>query len=221
MSRVSLPTEKEQKPFKTWFKDVTNVMGFVPNSMLQFIKVPAVFSGASLLITMFITDVKKGKPSLFFKLIWKHLGWSMKFAKDKTRISLALRFFLAHTVSRAAQCEYCEAHTIQEAEHNGASQAQLNAIRNFENSDAFSESEKAALRMAYAAGLVPNAVTDKHFEDLKKYYVDDQIMDIMGTICSFGFLNRWNSTLATKLEPIPLAKAEKYLQPSGWTIGKH
>jgi len=36
-----------------------------------------------------------------------------------------------------------------------------------------------------------------------------------------GFLARWNTTLATPLEPEPLATGRRYLAPLGWSPGAH
>jgi hypothetical protein len=40
---------------------------------------------------------------------------------------------------------------------------------------------------------------------------DEQVVEIVGVIAMFGFLNRWNDTLATPLEDEPLEFAEKHL----------
>jgi hypothetical protein len=40
-------------------------------------------------------------------------------------------------------------------------------------------------------------------------------------IALFGFLNRWNDTMATPLEDEPIAVGERYLKRGGWTAGKH
>ena len=42
----------------------------------------------------------------------------------------------------------------------------------------------------------------------------------MGVICLFGWLNRWNDTLATTLEPSPLRFAQRHVG-DGWSPGKH
>jgi hypothetical protein len=46
-------------------------------------------------------------------------------------------------------------------------------------------------------------------------------VEIVGVIAMFGFLNRWNDTLATPLEDEPVATAEKYLASNGWCVAKH
>jgi hypothetical protein len=49
----------------------------------------------------------------------------------------------------------------------------------------------------------------------------EQVVEIVGVIAMFGFLNRWNDTLATPLEEEPLAFAERHLAAHGWDVGKH
>ena len=50
---------------------------------------------------------------------------------------------------------------------------------------------------------LPSAVTDAVFERLREHYSDREILEITAVIALFGFLNRWNSTLATDLEALP------------------
>lgn len=132
-----------------------------------------------------------------------------------------LRQMIAHISSAAAGCAYCQAHTAHGAEHRGADAAKLEALWTFETSDLFSAAEKAALSLALAAGSVPNQSTDDHFAALKAHFSEDEIVEIVGVIALFGFLNRWNDTLATTLEDSPLAFAEAHLAPKGWLGDRH
>ncbi len=59
------------------------------------------------------------------------------------------------------------------------------------------------------------------FEKFKPSWSDGQIVEIVAMIALFGFLNRWNDTLATPLEDEALALGEKYLAPHGWDAGRH
>jgi hypothetical protein len=85
----------------------------------------------------------------------------------------------------------------------------------------FSDADRAALRLAHHAALVPNAVTDEDFEELRGHFDDGEIVELMTMIALFGFLNRWNDTLATDLEATPLALASDVIGPAGWEPGKH
>jgi hypothetical protein len=40
-------------------------------------------------------------------------------------------------------------------------------------------------------------------------------------ITLFGFLNRFNDTMATELEGSPIAAGQRFLAERGWTVGKH
>ena len=72
-----------------------------------------------------------------------------------------------------------------------------------------------------AGAAIPNAATDEMFIELKKHWSEEQIVEIVGVISMFGFLNRWNDTLATPLEDEPIEVGEKFLAGHGWSVGKH
>ena len=63
--------------------------------------------------------------------------------------------------------------------------------------------------------------TDADFEDLRKHFTEYQIVEIVSVVSMFGFLNRWNDTLATPLEEEPIDFGEKHLSGNGWSAGKH
>jgi hypothetical protein len=44
---------------------------------------------------------------------------------------------------------------------------------------------------------------------------------MLAAVCLYGFLNRWNDTMATELEETPRAISERYLAFIGWDGGKH
>ena len=98
----------------------------------------------------------------------------------------------------------------------------LEEVWDYSNSAVFSNAEKSALDFASAAASVPNKVTEKEISQLKTYWNDSDIVEIMGVIALFGFLNRWNDSMGSSLEDLPIEKGEKYLKkPTNWTIGKH
>jgi alkylhydroperoxidase family enzyme len=85
----------------------------------------------------------------------------------------------------------------------------------------FSAAEKAALAFARAATAVPNAVTDAIAAELRAHWAPEDIVEIMGVIALFGYLNRWNDSMGSALEDLPMAAAEQRLGPTGWHGGKH
>jgi alkylhydroperoxidase family enzyme len=123
--------------------------------------------------------------------------------------------------SRAAGCTYCQAHTGHTAHRNGVDEEKLQAAFDYETSPLFDAKEHAALRLAHHAALVPNAAEDAHFDELRKHFDEEEIVDIVSVIALFGYLNRWNDTMATTLEQSPLAFGEQTLAAGGWQAGKH
>jgi len=110
---------------------------------------------------------------------------------------------------------------ILASERFGASPDRLATIHDFENSPHFTEAEKAAFRYGKAAAQVPNAVTPEMGADLRKHYIDGDIVEITAVIALFGYLNRWNDSMGTTLEDKPVAAGKKHLQATGWDVGKH
>ena len=63
-------------------------------------------------------------------------------------------------------------------------------------------------------------MTDDDFAELERHYTEAQIVDIVAVIALFGFLNRFNDTMATELETSPIEAGKRYLTGRGWTVGK-
>ena len=136
-------------------------------------------------------------------------------------LSREVKQLIAFVTSNAAGCRYCQAHTAHGAENAGVSPAKIQAAFEFETSDLFDNAERAALRVAAHGGMAPNAVTPDHMAALREHFSDRQCIEIVAVIALFGFLNRWNDTLATQLEDKPRAFAEETLATGGWQVGKH
>jgi uncharacterized peroxidase-related enzyme len=132
-----------------------------------------------------------------------------------------LKQLVAYVASATTGCRYCQAHTAQSASRVGVEAAKLDAAFEFETNELFSDAERAALRLARDAALVPNGVTDAHFDELKRDYSEEQIAEIVGVIALFGWLNRWNDTMATTLEASPLRWAGEHLRRDVWEPGTH
>jgi uncharacterized peroxidase-related enzyme len=126
---------------------------------------------------------------------------------------------VAHVASRAAGCSYCQAHTAHSAHRAGASEEKIAAAFEYETSALFDDAERAALRLANDAAVIPNAVTDEHFAELRKHFDDAQVVELVSVISLFGYLNRWNDTMATTLEADARGFAEQSLP--AWDVGKH
>ncbi|MCB2069105.1 MAG: carboxymuconolactone decarboxylase family protein, partial [Ottowia sp.] len=71
------------------------------------------------------------------------------------------------------------------------------------------------------AASQPNDVDDALFARMREHWSEAQIVEILGVVAMFGFLNRWNDSMGTPLEPVPTAVAEQAVGSQGWTPGKH
>ena len=128
---------------------------------------------------------------------------------------------IALLASSVAGCRYCEAHTALAATRYGASAELMRQLWDFRSSPLFTESERAAFEFALAAASVPNAVTPVLTLQLHAHWDEGEIVEILGVIGLFGFLNRWNDSMATALEPGAATVAQEHLGRRGWTPGKH
>lgn len=141
---------------------------------------------------------------------------------DSLTIPRTLRNLMFHIMSYEAGCRYCQAHSIGSLAHDpDVPPEKLDAIWEYETSPHYSDAERAALRFAQASACVPNAVTDREFDDLKQHYSEDQIVEIVAALSLGAFINRWNDTMASELEDGPRSLAETVLGPKGWEVGKH
>ena len=195
MARVQPPEGAEPEGFAERFAVMREISGYVPNSMLTMALRPKILEAVMSLGTAVMLEpgeVPKG-----------------------------LKWMIAHIVSNAAGCRYCQAHTAHNAHRAEIPDEKIDQLWSYDRSPLFSAAERAALDLALAAGQVPNAATDAHFTALKQHFDDGQIVEIVSVISLFGWFNRWNDTMATDLEQGPLGFAGAHLAPTGWEVGNH
>ncbi len=141
--------------------------------------------------------------------------------ENKGRVTSALKRMIAWVSSNATGCRYCQAHAIRAAERYGAEQEQLDNIWEYRTHPAFSEAERAALDFSLAASQVPNMVDEKTKVALYTYWNEGEIVEMLGVISLFGYLNRWNDSMGTSIEKGAVESGEQYLGKYGWEKGKH
>ncbi len=137
------------------------------------------------------------------------------------RVTSGLKRLVGYISSLTAGCRYCQAHTIRAAERYNVSQIQLDNIWEYKKHPSFSEAERAALDLAVAASCVPNAVDEAVMSSVKAHWNEGEIVEILGVIALFGFLNRWNDSMGTHLEDPAKESGETLLQKEKWSVGKH
>jgi uncharacterized peroxidase-related enzyme len=140
---------------------------------------------------------------------------------NRGRVTSEQKRLIGLVASQTAGCRYCQAHTARAAERYGGSDERISDLWNYERSGLFAPAEKAALAFAQAASSVPNAVDEQIGAELKKHWSDEDIVEILGVIALFGYLNRWNDSMATSIEAGAVESGGKHLGARGWTPGKH
>ncbi len=194
MARLA-PLDRDDLPdLAPLFGLVEQGMGFLPNSLLVMARWPELVRAFGALAATVLAP-RKVDPST--------------------------KQLVAFVASRAHGCRYCQAHTAHGAARGGVPPEKLAEAFEFETSERFSEPERAALRLARDASIAPPAVDDAHFEALRRHYDEDAILELVAVIALFGWLNRWNDTLATPLEDGPLRFARQHLASRGWEAGEH
>ena len=113
------------------------------------------------------------------------------------------------------------AHNAGASLRHGIADDKLAAVWQYRTSALFSEAERVALDFAIAAASQPNQVTDELFALMLTHWTEGQVVEITALISHFGFLNRWNDTMATPLEDEPAQIAEKHIASHGWKLGRH
>ena len=200
------------------FRTAAAAMGFVPNStrtMAHMRQLPFVFSA------LFGTIMGGDAKAIFAGL--QEVLPEQNAAEEN--LPAELLQLIAYCVSLSAGCRYCQAHTGHNTERvSGAPELQaerLAQVLNYETATCFSAAERAAIGLALAAGQVPNASGSEHFAQLRPHFSERQQVQIVAVISLFGFLNRWNDTLATTLEQAPIDFAKQTLADGGWSLSKH
>ena len=137
------------------------------------------------------------------------------------RVSSSLKRMIAWVSSNATGCRYCQAHAIRAAERYGAEKEQLDNIWDYRTHEAFSEAERAALDFSLQASQVPNTVDAAIKQRLYTYWDEGEIVEMLGVISLFGYLNRWNDSMGTIIEEGAVQSGKQHLGKHGWEEGKH
>ena len=188
-----LPWEANPQ-FRERFQHYQDTRGFVPNSILTMQRRPAIAQAFMDLNRAVLYEGTVGEE---------------------------LKMLVSLITSQASGCRYCQAHMTNLASIYQASDEKIRAVWEFETSALFTAAERAALRLAFHAALVPNEAGAEHFDELKKHFDEGQIVELVATIALFGYLNRWNDTMATTLETRAVEVADRAIGAVGWTAGKH
>ena len=189
---LSLDVNQEVRELALFFNET---LGFCPNSVLTMQHRPAI-------------------AKAFISL-------NKAVMENRGRVRSALKRLVGYVSSNAAGCRYCQAHTIRAAERYGAAEEKLANVWEYRTHPAFTEAERAALDFALAASTTPIDIDEELQTRLHKNWDDGEIVEILGVVALFGYLNRWNDSMATTLEQDAELSGQKWLAQKGWNAGKH
>lgn len=189
---LSAEHDLETKELAEFFNET---LGFCPNSVLTMQRRPA--------ISKAFINLNKAVMA------------------NEGRVTSALKRMIAWVSSNSTGCRYCQAHAIRAAERYGAEQEQLDNIWEYRTHPAFNEAERAALDFSLAASLVPNGVDAAIKKRLYEHWDEGEIVEMLGVISLFGYLNRWNDSMGTDIEEGAVESGNKYLGKHGYEVGKH
>ena len=214
MAHIDPLAREALRPLEPVLAGAEAAMGFVPNSITTMAHMPHLPIAFSILAgVVFGADIRP--------LLDNYRDAAEADASADEALPPDLVQLIAYAVSLTAGCRYCQAHTSHNAHRRGVDEEKLSELLQYETSDRFTDAERAVIAIALAAGEVPNAAGAQHIAALKAHFSERQIVQIVAVISLFGFLNRWNDTMATELEDSPTEFAERVLGDGGWQLGKH
>lgn len=186
------PDDVELQKLITFYNET---LGFCPNSVKTMFRRPAI--------------------------AYAFINLNKAVMENKGNVTSDLKRFIGFVSSYQAGCSYCQAHTIRAAERYDATPEKLENIWDFQTHSAFSDAERVALEFALKSSAIPNQVDDEIATKMRLHWTDDDIVEILGVVALFGFLNRWNDSMGTPIEDGANESGLLYLESRGWTVGKH
>ena len=192
VSPLDRNSTKQAKEMATFYDET---LGFTPNSLFTMMHRPRIAKA--------------------------FLEMNQAVMENKGSITSSMKREIAYLSSMTTGCRYCEAHAIRAAERYGSSKERLENIWEYKSNAAFSEFDRAMFDLAIAASQVPNGVSEEIKVRAKKFFSDGEIVEILGVVALFGYLNRWNDSMGTELENPAVKSAEEILGARGWEVGKH
>jgi uncharacterized peroxidase-related enzyme len=160
-----------------FWKGCKDLIGRVPTSMRIYARLPKVAMWMLPFITALQREGAGGKLD----------GRTKELAVLKTSLVNA--------------CDYCMGHNVVLAQATGISIEQIDALGDgYEDSELLGDREKAVVRWAEAVTRNTAYRDDAAFEALRKWFDDDEILELTWVSALFNMLNRMHDTLHLDLE---------------------
>jgi uncharacterized peroxidase-related enzyme len=166
---------------------------------------------------------ERGNVPYFFRTvahrpeIMKTMAAHMKAVLSTGTLSTKLKELVVVRTSQINCTAYCLASHTALALKLGWSPEHIEELTDWRGSSLFSEAEKAAIQLAETMTMHSLAMTDEEMAELKRFYSEGEIVELMTAIGLFNYFNRFNNVL--QMEPTKAATAEELaeagLQPAG------
>jgi len=114
-------------------------------------------------------------------------------------VSTRLKELIIVRTSQVNDTPYCLASHTTLARNLGWSDDQLAHLADWPSRDDFNPAEKAALRLAETVTRDAHAVSDEQFAELRTFYSEGEIVELLCAIGLFNYFNRFNNAL--QMEP--------------------
>ena len=103
--------------------------------------------------------------------------------------------------SQLNETPYCLASHTRIAKNLGWNDDQLAHLADWPRREDFNPAEKAALRLAETVTRNAHAITDEQFVELRTYYSEGEIVELLCSIGLFNYFNRFNDALRVEITP--------------------
>ena len=114
-------------------------------------------------------------------------------------VSTKLKELIIVRTSQINETPYCLASHTKLARTLGWTDDQLTHLKEWPRRSDFSPAEKAALRLAETVTRDAHAISDEQFAELRGYYSEGEIVELLCAIGLFNYFNRFNDAL--RMEP--------------------
>ena len=114
-------------------------------------------------------------------------------------VSTRLKELIIVRTSQVNETPYCLASHTALAKRLGWSDEQLAHLAEWPGREDFTPAEKAALRLAETVTRDAHAVSDEQFAELRSFYSEGEVVELLCAIGLFNYFNRFNNAL--RMEP--------------------
>ena len=126
----------------------------------------------------------------------------------------ALKELVIVRTSQVNQTPYCLASHTAMARKLGWSELQMESLSSAATSAEFNEREKVAIHLAEVMTRDAHSYTDADFLNLRSFFSEGEVVELMAAIGLFNYFNRFNDLL--QMEPTAPASAEELASVSSF-----